>query len=122
MKITSKMSEFIIQNQKFQLYNEIANFVSESRLENGDVIVRCCDGDVYGHSVVLALYSSLFRYASFNSDEDIVIFALDFSTKSFGYLLSLLYLGKIEVIEEETRVIGELCDLLGKIFIAIELF
>lgn len=108
------MSEFLIQNIKFQLYNEIVNFVSENRLENcenGDVIIRCCDGNVYGHSVVLALYSSLFRHAS--SHEDIVIFALDYSTKSIGYLLSLLYLGRIDVIDGETRVISELCDMLG---------
>ncbi len=108
------MSEFLIQNIKFQLYNEIVNFVSENRLENcenGDVIIRCCDGNVYGHSVVLALYSSLFRHAS--SCEDIVIFALDYSTKSIGYLLSLLYLGRIDVIDGETRVISELCDMLG---------
>lgn len=111
------MTEYILENQKLQLYNDITKFVENSRIEStGDVVIKCYDGDVYSHSVVLALYSSLFRYTAMYSDDDIVVYAQDYSLQSVGHLLTLLYLGKVELIDEETRILSELCDMLGKTF------
>eukprot|EP00088_Acartia_fossae_P017041 TRINITY_DN19640_c0_g1_i6.p1 TRINITY_DN19640_c0_g1~~TRINITY_DN19640_c0_g1_i6.p1 ORF type:complete len:554 (-),score=43.65 TRINITY_DN19640_c0_g1_i6:228-1889(-) len=103
-------------NNRSEIYNVITQHVEKTcdfAENSADIIFKCQDGNVAcGEQALLAIYSQLFR-ENVNFEEEIVVFALDYSMNVIKSLLKLLYSGKIEVSQCDLEPLNELCVMLG---------